>query len=171
MWEGGKRMQTFDSFLMSMISSGTPILFALMGDLVGQQTGIISLSVEGSMLMGACAGFAVAAYTNNLILTILAAALAGAFIGLIQAYLVISRKANMLASGLTLIFFAQGITGFAGRNLLTKEIVGFDKIAVPVISKIPVIGVFFDQDPITYLSYFVIVILFLVLNKTRFGFE
>ena len=121
--------------------------------------------------MGACAGFAVAAYTNNLILTILAAALAGAFIGLIQAYLVISRKANMLASGLTLIFFAQGITGFAGRNLLTKEIVGFDKIAVPVISKIPVIGVFFDQDPITYLSYFVIVILFLVLNKTRFGFE
>ena len=155
-------MQTFDSFLMSMISSGTPILFALMGDLVGQQTGIISLSVEGSMLMGACAGFAVAAYTNNLILTILAAALAGAFIGLIQAYLVISRKANMLASGLT---------GFAGRNLLTKEIVGFDKIAVPVISKIPVIGVFFDQDPITYLSYFVIVILFLVLNKTRFGFE
>ena len=61
-------MQTFDSFLMSMISSGTPILFALMGDLVGQQTGIISLSVEGSMLMGACAGFAVAAYTNNLIL-------------------------------------------------------------------------------------------------------
>ena len=164
-------MQTFDSFLMSMISSGTPILFALMGDLVGQQTGIISLSVEGSMLMGACAGFAVAAYTNNLILTILAAALAGAFIGLIQAYLVISRKANMLASGLTLIFFAQGITGFAGRNLLTKEIVGFDKIAVPFISKIPVIGVFFDQDPITYLSYFVIVILFLVLNKTRFGFE
>ncbi len=164
-------MQTLDSFLMSMISSGTPILFALMGDLVGQQTGIISLSVEGSMLMGACAGFAAAAYTNSLLLTILAAALAGASIGLIQAFLVVSRKANMLASGLTLIFFAQGITGFAGRHLLTKEIAGFDKVAIPFLSKIPVIGVFFNQDPITYLSYVLIVILYLVLNKTRFGFE
>lgn len=164
-------MQTLDSFLMSMISSGTPILFALMGDLVGQQTGIISLSVEGSMLMGACAGFAAAAYTNSLILTILAAALAGALIGLIQAFLVVSRKANMLASGLTLIFFAQGITGFAGRHLLTKEIAGFDKVAIPFLSRIPIIGVFFNQDPITYLSYFSVVILYLVLNKTRFGFE
>ena len=93
-----------------MVSAGTPIIYALLGDLIGQRTGITSLSVEGSMLCGACVGFAVAAGSGSLFLAVLCAAIAGGLIGLIQAFLSISRKSNMMATGFILIFFAQGLT-------------------------------------------------------------
>lgn len=95
-----------------MVSAGTPIIYALLGDLIGQRTGITSLSVEGSMLCGACVGFAVAAGSGSLFLAVLCAAIAGGLIGLIQAFLSISRKSNMMATGFILIFFAQGLTTF-----------------------------------------------------------
>lgn len=165
-------MLTAETFLIGMIASGTPILYAILGDMIGQKAGIISLSVEGSMLAGACAAFAAAVYTDNVFLIIMASVLAGGVIGLMQAYLVVSRKANMLASGLTLIFFTQGVTGFAGKGLLAKEIHGFSKIAIPILSDIPVIGpAFFEQDILTYLSYILIVVIFLIFSKTRIGFQ
>lgn len=101
-----------------MVSAGTPIIYALLGDLIGQRTGITSLSVEGSMLCGACVGFAVAAGSGSLFLAVLCAAIAGGLIGLIQAFLSISRKSNMMATGFILIFFAQGLTTFFGRSQL-----------------------------------------------------
>ena len=54
-------MNELTTILICMVSAGTPIIYALLGDLIGQRTGITSLSVEGSMLCGACVGFAVAA--------------------------------------------------------------------------------------------------------------
>lgn len=99
-----------------MVSAGTPIIYALLGDLIGQRTGITSLSVEGSMLCGACVGFAVAAGSGSLFLAVLCAAIAGGLIGLIQAFLSISRKSNMMATGFILIFFAHATSVAASRT-------------------------------------------------------
>ena len=109
-------MNELTTILICMVSAGTPIIYALLGDLIGQRTGITSLSVEGSMLCGACVGFAVAAGSGSLFLAVLCAAIAGGLIGLIQAFLSISRKSNMMATGFILIFFAQGLTTFFGRS-------------------------------------------------------
>ena len=79
-------MNELTTILICMVSAGTPIIYALLGDLVGQRTGITSLSVEGSMLCGACVGFAVAAGSGSLFLAVLCAAIAGGLIGLIQAF-------------------------------------------------------------------------------------
>lgn len=111
-------MNELTTILICMVSAGTPIIYALLGDLIGQRTGITSLSVEGSMLCGACVGFAVAAGSGSLFLAVLCAAIAGGLIGLIQAFLSISRKSNMMATGFILIFFAQGLTTFFGRSQL-----------------------------------------------------
>ena len=92
-------MNELTTILICMVSAGTPIIYALLGDLIGQRTGITSLSVEGSMLCGACVGFAVAAGSGSLLLAVLCAAIAGGLIGLIQAFLSISRKSNMMATG------------------------------------------------------------------------
>lgn len=105
-----------------MVSAGTPIIYALLGDLIGQRTGITSLSVEGSMLCGACVGFAVAAGSGSLFLAVLCAAIAGGLIGLIQAFLSISRKSNMMATGFILIFFAQGLTTFLEDHSLASAL-------------------------------------------------
>lgn len=74
-------MNELTTILICMVSAGTPIIYALLGDLIGQRTGITSLSVEGSMLCGACVGFAVAAGSGSLFLAVLCAAIAGGLIG------------------------------------------------------------------------------------------
>ena len=78
-------MNDLTTILISTISAGTPILYALIGDMIGQRAGIISLSVEGSMLVGACIGFGVAYRTQSMFLAVLAAIAAGGFVGLLQA--------------------------------------------------------------------------------------
>ena len=163
-------MNELTTILICMVSAGTPIIYALLGDLIGQRTGITSLSVEGSMLCGACVGFAVAAGSGSLFLAVLCAAIAGGLIGLIQAFLSISRKSNMMATGFILIFFAQGLTTFFGRSQLGVSLGKSFSLAIPVLSKIPVIGpAFFQQDILTYIAYVLPVLAWWFLTKTRTG--
>ena len=104
-------MNDLTIILTCMIAGGTPIVYAICGDMVGQRSGITSLSVEGSMLCGACIGFGVGAYTQNIIFSVFSAALAGIFIALLQAFLSIDCKANMFASAFVLNFSCRGIDG------------------------------------------------------------
>lgn len=163
-------MNDLTTILISTVSAGTPILYALIGDMIGQHAGIISLSVEGSMLAGACIGFGVAYRTQSLFLAVIAAALAGSLVGSLQAFLAIDRKTNMMASGFVLMFFTQGMTAFYGRSLLD---VSFRKnlvLPIPFLSKIPVIGpALFSQDMLTYISFILPVAAWLVLTKTKLG--
>ena len=163
-------MNDLTTILISTISAGTPILYALIGDRIGQRAGIISLSVEGSMLVGACIGFGVAYRTQSMFLAVLAAIAAGGFVGLLQAFLSIDRKTNMMASGFVLMFFTQGLTAFYGRTLLD---VSFRKsliLAIPLLSRIPVIGpALFSQDVLTYLSFLLPAAAWFILTKTKLG--
>ena len=160
-------MNELTTILICMVSAGTPIIYALLGDLIGQRTGITSLSVEGSMLCGACVGFAVAAGSGSLFLAVLCAAIAGGLIGLIQAFLSISRKSNMMATGFILIFFAQGLTTFFGRSQLGVSLGKSFSLAIPVLSKIPVIGpAFFSvRIVLTYIAYVLPVLAWWFLQK------
>ena len=163
-------MRELSVILVNMIAAGTPILYALLGDMVSQRAGVISLSVEGSMLVGACIGFGVAYSTNSMILATLAAMLAGGLVGLIQAFLVIDRKTNMMASGFVLMFLAQGLTAFYGRNLLGVTFRKSLTYAIPGLCKLPLIGsALFNQDILTYLSFLLPVIVWWILTKTRLG--
>ena len=115
-------------------------------------------------------GFAVAAGSGSLFLAVLCAAIAGGLIGLIQAFLSISRKSNMMATGFILIFFAQGLTTFFGRSQLGVSLGKSFSLAIPVLSKIPVIGpAFFQQDILTYIAYVLPVLAWWFLTKTRTG--
>lgn len=163
-------MNDLITVLSSMIASGTPIVYAICGDMVGQKSGITSLSVEGSMLCGACAGFGVAAYTQNLFLAVLAAAFSGMFIASLQAFLSIDCKANMFASAFVLNFLAQGLTAFFAIPLLSVKLEGFSKTAIPFLSNIPVIGpAIFRQDILCYFSFLLPPIIHYVFFKTRLG--
>ena len=163
-------MNDLIAVLSSTIIGGTPILYAICGDMVGQKSGITSLSVEGSMLCGACAAFGVAAYTQSLPLAVLVAAFSGMFIALLQAFLSIDCKANMFASAFVLNFLAQGLTAFFGIPLLSVKLEGFSKVPLPLLSKIPIIGpAFFNQDLLCYFSFILPLIIHYVFFKTRLG--
>lgn len=163
-------MNNVTTLLASTIAAGTPILYALIGDMISQRAGVISLSVEGSMLVGACIGFGVAYHTQSMLLAVLAAMMVGGLVGFLQAFLVIDRKTNMMASGFVLMFFAQGLTAFYGRSLLDVSFRVPTSIVLPALSKIPVIGaVLFTQDMLTYLSFLLPLAAYIVLNKTKLG--
>lgn len=89
----------------SSIMSGTSLLYATLGEIVGERSGVVNLGLEGIMLIGASTGFAATAVTGNPYLGVAAAAISGAAVNMIFAYLVVGRGANQLATGLTLMFF------------------------------------------------------------------
>lgn len=152
------------------VQSGTSVLYGVYGEIMSERVGVINLGIEGSMVMGALGAYAVTAQTGSPFLGVLAGMALGGMLALIHAYLVISRKANQLATGLTLMFLGLGITAFFGRDFVSASIAnGLQAIPIPLLSEIPVIGGLFNQDILTYLSYLMGPALWFLLFKTRFG--
>ena len=98
------------AILAGTIAAATPLIFAGLGELVAERTGVINLGVEGMMLVGAIAGFAFAAhYEASVASALLVGALAGMFMSLIFAFFTLSLSTNQSACGLALTIFGIGI--------------------------------------------------------------
>ncbi len=163
-------IELFENFLLNTVRAGTPIIFALIGDMIGQRAGHISLSVEGSMLAGCCAGFATAVFTGNLLLAVIAAMICGGILGFIQIHFNIARGANMFCLALAINFLATSLTSYFGAPLVSQSIKGFDRIAIPLLSDIPIIGdALFNQDILTYATYLLPIAVHFILFKTKLG--
>src|SRR4030042_571727 len=91
--------------ISSAIFSGTSLLYAALGETIHQRSGIVNLGLEGVMLVSASAGFAVTVRSGNPYLGVLIAMLTGGFMNIILGFLVVTRRANQLASGLAVMFF------------------------------------------------------------------
>jgi len=152
------------------VRGGTSIMYAGLGETVSERSGVINLGTEGSMLVGALGAYAVGVETGSPWVGVLAGAAAGGLLSLLHAYLVVRRGASQFASGLTLLFLALGLTSLFGASYVGQPVVGFDKWDVPLLSGIPFVGpIFFQQDPLLYLSYFMVPLVWFVLFKTRVG--
>lgn len=164
-----------ESILIAAVIAATPILLGMLGELLTEKVGHLNLGVEGMMLMGAIISFRVGYATNSPVLALVGALVAGAAGAAIYAILTISLKANQVVTGLTLTIFGGGFATFVGKSvsgvpLPTEMRHAFDPIAIPILSKIPIIGpAFFNQDVIVYLTYAIIIAIAYYLNKTRIG--
>jgi simple sugar transport system permease protein len=114
--------------IASSIMSGTSLLYATLGEIVGERGGIVNLGVEGIMLIGAATGFAATSLSGDPYVGVAAAAVAGIAANLVFAYLVISRRANQLATGLALMFFGFGLSALIGRPFIGVLISGLPKM-------------------------------------------
>jgi ABC-type uncharacterized transport system permease subunit len=157
--------------LITGIVSGTPLLFAALGELISEKAGIMNLGVEGMMLMGAVTGFAVDVYTQNQWAGILAAMIAGGIVAVIHAFLTISLRANQVVSGLALTIFGTGLSAYLGKPLIGQPAPAvFQTVPIPGLCKIPWIGpIFFSHDVLVYLSFVLVAIIWFVLYKTKIG--
>ena len=156
--------------LSGAVRGGTSVMYAALGETVSEKAGVVNLGTEGCMLVGALAGFATASVTGNPWLGVLLAAVGGGALAAIHAVLVISRGANQFASGLTLLFFALGLTSLYGADYVGKEIHALNPIAVPGLSHLPLLGpILFHQDALTYLSYLTAPALWWIMASTRPG--
>ena len=152
------------------VRGGTSIMYAALGETVSERAGVINLGTEGSMLVGALGAYAVAAETGNPWLGALAGAVAGGVLASLHAYLVVVRGASQFASGFSMLFLALGLTSLFGAAYVGRPVVGFDQWDVPLLSRIPAVGpVLFQHDPLLYLSYVLVPLVWWTLFRTRIG--
>jgi len=157
--------------LAGAIAAATPLIFAGLGELVAERTGVINLGVEGMMLTGAIAGFAAAAETGyGAAAGLPAGAIAGAATAMIFAFFALSLAANQAACGLALTIFGIGLSAFIGQHYVSYSLPGLQPLAIPLLAEIPVVGpVLFKQDAVVYLSFITFAIVAWTLAKTRLG--
>jgi simple sugar transport system permease protein len=164
------------SFLRSLLSgsilSGTPLLYATLAEVLGERAGVVNLGLEGVMLVGAVAGFIAAVHTGSAAAGVAAAALAGGVFNLLFAYLVITRGANQLATGLALMFGGVGLSALAGARYVGSQIAGLPEVRIPLAADLPFIGpALFAHDALVYAAVPLAVLLWWTLYRTRWGLE
>lgn len=154
------------------VVSATPLIFAALGELVAERAGVLNLGVEGMMLIGALAAFAVGVGTGSLWLGYLAAAFASMLMALLFGVLTISLQTNQVATGLALTLFGVGLSAFAGRQFTGMPIEGLRALRIPFFSSIPLVGpLLFRFDAAVYGSVALYFVIERVLKRTRAGLQ
>jgi simple sugar transport system permease protein len=162
----------FITILQAGVASGTVLLFATIGELFAERSGVLNLGVEGMMLVGAMTGFSVAIKTGNPWLGVLAAMLFAGVISQIHAYIVITLQADQVVSGLALTFLGTGISLVLGEGLSKAGTVSLmPSFSIPLLSQIPVLGpIFFtNQSVLVYFGYLLVPLAWYYINRTRPG--
>jgi general nucleoside transport system permease protein len=152
------------------VRGGTSILFAALGETIAERAGVINLGTEGSVLAGCLAAYAVTAQTGNPWVGVLAGAAAGSMLALVHAFMVVRYRTNQLATGLVVLFLGLGLTSLFGASYVSEIIKPFTQWKIPLLGSIPWIGdIFFNQDPLVYVSYFAAPTVWWMLYRTRAG--
>jgi len=166
--------------LASGVLYGTPLLYAALGELLAERSGVLNLGVEGMMLVGAVMGFWAVQRLPGASPLVLAAgigvaALAGAAMAAIHAFLVVTLRANQIVSGLALTIFAgaAGLSSYLGNDLKLTGLPAkhqFQEVFPKSFQDLPVIGpMVFGQSVLVYGSWVCVVLVALYLTRTRTG--
>ena len=165
------------SILAVTIRAGTSLVYATIGEIYTERSGVLNLGLEGTMLMGAVCGFAGAYHTGSVWWGLVAAMVVGGLMSLIHAVLTVSLRADQVVSGLALTIFGIGLSSFLGQRLgpAGKPLVGligprFERLPIPILEDIPVLGrALFQQDLLVYMMYILVPLASLYLYRTRPG--
>lgn len=158
------------ALLAAAVQSGTPILFATLGEMLSEKGGVLNLGVEGMMSVAALAAFLTAYFTGSPWLGFLAGGLAGACLASLHGVVCVGFLGNQVVSGLALTILGLGLTHFFGTPYIGLAAPGFAKFALPGLSDVPVLGeILFRQDALVYFSYVLPVAFWFFLQRTRPG--
>jgi simple sugar transport system permease protein len=152
------------------LASGVSVFYGALGEVIGQRAGIVNLGIEGVMLVGAASSFAVTAVTGSALLGLATGAGAGVAFNLVLGLLVVSRRANQLASGLALWFLGTGASTLIGLSFTGSNIGGLGQVHLPGFDRLPDMWQrVFDQDVLVYLALPIAVAVTWLLWRTRWG--
>lgn len=162
------------SVFAATIRLATPYIFAGLGEMFGQRSGVLNLGVDGIMLMGAFFAFYVTLMTGSIFLGVLAALLIGLLLGLAMAFISVTLKAEQGISGIGVYLFGLGMSDLLFQKLVgtPKSVEGFPSIYIPGLSDIQFLGIgeiFFKHNLLVYLAFALVPISAYILNRTQFG--
>ncbi|MBN2983561.1 ABC transporter permease [Cohnella algarum] len=153
------------------IASGTPLLFATLGGILIERSGIIQLGAEGLMLMGAVTACIVFLQTESFVLTLLAVAGIGAALGALHAFMCVTLRTNQVVSGLAMTLFGAGLSAYLGKSVTGLPLPGaVPKVELSFLAPIPFVGdVFARLDALAWLSFALVLALHLFIHRTSWG--
>ncbi len=159
------------NLLAAGIRSGTPLLFATIGEIFAERSGVLNLGVEGMMLMGAMTAYGVSHATGNPWLGLLAGIIVGGFMALLHAFMTVTLRADQVVSGLALTFLGMGLSAVLGAPLVeVRNAPKLPAFPIPGLSQIPVVGpILFDHNIIVYIGFLLIPVAWFYIYRTRPG--
>lgn len=163
-------MDLLVNIMVGIVIAATPLVFAAIGELVVERSGVLNLGVEGMMIIGAISGFAATIETGSFLAGIAAAIVCGALMAVLFAVLTQTFLANQVATGLALTLFGLGLAALIGQAYSGKSAPTFPRLAIPGVSDLPVVGpLLFAHDGLVYFSLILVVAVMIVLYRTRTG--
>jgi general nucleoside transport system permease protein len=161
--------------LASTIRNATPLVFAALGGMFSERSGVVNIGLEGLMLISAFAGVVGAFLSGSAVVALGFALAAGLIFALIHALMCVTFEADQIISGTAINLLALGGTGFLmvsifGAGGTSPRVEGFGEVPIPLLSSIPVVGpALFSQSLLVYLMYVMVPVTFFVLFRTPFG--
>jgi general nucleoside transport system permease protein len=165
-------MGVFADIFYATIAAATPLIFAALGELVVEKSGVINIGIEGMMLMGAVFAFWAIFAGLPIFVAVAVGAFAGCAGALLFGVLTLTFLANQYAVGLALAIFGSGLSALIGRSFSfgSSPIQGMAPLHIPVLSDIPILGpLLFRFDSLVYLSVLIFVAVSWFLYRTRLG--
>lgn len=162
--------QTILSGLAGVLAAAAPILFAAVGETISERAGITNLSANGTILLAAMSGFAVATATSSLWLGFLAGAVIGALVALIVAFSSITLKQSQVAVGFVLTLMCRDLAYFLGNSVMGLQGPTVPTLYIPFLKEIPIIGpIFFQHNLQVYASYLLVIVTYIWIFNTKNG--
>ena len=166
--------------LAQAVQYGTPLLYAALGELLAERSGVLNLGVEGMMLFGAATGYWMTQRMDGsdatvLLTAVLVAGLGGAAMAAIHAFFTITMRASQIVSGLALTIFAGGLglSAYFGNEVHLADAPPthqFGSIDVFGLKDVAVVGpILFNQSALVYASWALTIGVGLYLARTRWG--
>jgi ABC-type uncharacterized transport system permease subunit len=164
-------MDVVIQLLNAAIASGTPLLFATLGGILIERSGVIQLGAEGLMLMGAVVACLTFLHSGSLTLTLLAVIAVSAVLGLLHASLTVSLRTNQIVTGLALTLFGSGLSAYLGKPVSGIPVPHpVPKVNLSWLDGIPVVGdVLGHLDMLTWISFILVLAMHLFIHRTSWG--
>jgi len=164
------------TLLVSGLRLSTPLLFAALGEKIAERAGVLNLGVEGMMIMGAFAGFMGAVITGSIAIGFLFGIVSGTIMAALMGFLNLTLRTNQLVAGLAIWLLGLGLTAFLYRLIFGIGVSPYVKplgpMNIPGLTEIPFVGpVLFNHDPIVYIGWAMVPILYILLFKTKLGLK
>lgn len=158
--------------LSSIVAAAAPLVYAVVGETITEKAGVINLSLDGSIMLSAMAGFAASYLTGSVWVGFLAAMAVSAAIAALIAFASIELRLNQIAVGFVLTLLAADLASFLGDSYVGEQAAHVQPMAIPWLSDIPFLGpVFFDHNLSVYGSFVVLAAAYLFIYRSRRGLE
>lgn len=156
--------------IAGIVRSGAPLIIAAIGEIFTERVGVVNLSLNGSLLLSALAGFVVGVSTQSVAVGMVAAMIVGMLVALLVAFSSIALKQSQVAVGFVLTLLCRDLAIFLGETWRNTKGLTAPHLNIPVLADIPVIGqILFQQDVFTYLSYVIVIFATIWIFRTRAG--